>query len=77
MVHYEPVKVIIDAPALAKVILNMIICHHGLFNSILSDRGLLFTSKFWSLLYSFFDIKRRLSTAFHPQINGLKNEGII
>ena len=33
----------------------------------MSDRGLLFTSKFWSLLCYFLDIKKRLSTAFYPQ----------
>ena len=67
MVHYEPVKVTIDAPGLAKVILDVVVRHHGLPNSIMSDRGSLFTSKFWSLLCYFFGIKRNLSTTFHPQ----------
>ena len=39
-------------------------------NSIVSDRGSVFTSKFWSSLCYFLSIKRRLSTAFHPQTNG-------
>ena len=67
MMHYEPIKVIIDALRLAEVILNVIVWHHGLPNPIVSDRGLLFTSKFWSLLCYFLNIKRRLSIAFHPQ----------
>ena len=67
MVHYEPVKVTIDALGLAEVILDMVVWHHGLPNSIVSDSGLLFTSKFWSSLYYFLGIKRRLSTTFHPQ----------
>ena len=70
MVHCEPVKVIIDAPGIAEVILDMVVRHHGLFDSIMSDRGSLFTSKFWSLLCYFPGIKRKLSTAFHPQTNG-------
>ena len=65
MVHYEPVKVTIDAPGLAEVILDVVVRHHGLSDSIVSDRGLLFTSKFWSSLCYFLGIKRRLSTAFH------------
>ena len=69
MVHYEPVKVTIDAPGLAEVIIDVVVRHHGLPDSIVTDRGLLFTSKFWSLLCYFLDIKQRLSTAFHPQIN--------
>ena len=67
MVHYEPVKVTIDAPGLAEVILDVVVRHHGLPDSIVLDRGSLFTSKFWSSLCYFLGIKRRLSTAFHPQ----------
>ena len=70
MVHYEPVKITINAPGLAEVILDMVVWHHGLPNSIVLDRSLLFTSKFWSSLCYFFGIKRRLSTAFHPQTDG-------
>ena len=70
MIYYEPVKITIDAPGLAKVIIDVIIRPHGLLDAIVMDRGSLFTSKFWSLLCYFFVIKRRLSTAFHPQTNG-------
>ena len=70
MVHYEPVKVTIDAPRLAEVILDMLVRHHGLPDSIVTDRGSLFTSKFWSSLCYFLGVKRRLSTAFHPQTDG-------
>ena len=66
MVHYEPVKITIDAPGLAEVIIDVVVRHHGLPNSIVTDRSSLFTSKFWSSLCYFLGIKRRLSTAFHP-----------
>ena len=36
----------------------------------MSNRGLLFTSKFWLLLCYLLGIKQRLSTAFYPQIDG-------
>ena len=36
----------------------------------MTDRGSLFTSKFWSSLCYFLGIKWRLSTAFHPQTDG-------
>ena len=71
MVHYKPVKVTIDAPELAKVILDVVVWQHGLPDSIVTDRSSLFTLKFWSLLCYFLGIKRRLSTAFYPQIDGL------
>ncbi len=70
MVHYESVKVTIDTPGLAEVIIDMVVRHHGVPESIVTDQGLLFTSKFWSLLCYFFGIKKKLSTTFHPQIDG-------
>ena len=70
MVHYEPVKIIIDALGLAEVIFNVVVWHHSLPNIIVSNGGSLFTSKFWSSLCYFFGIKRKLSTAFHPQTDG-------
>ena len=66
MVHYKPIKVTINAPRLAKVILNIVIWHYSLLDSIVTDRNSFFTSKFWSSLYSFFGVKWRLSTAFYP-----------
>ena len=65
MVLYELVKVTINTLALDEVILNVVIQHYGIYNLIVSDRSLLFTLKFWLLLNYFFDIKQRLSTAFH------------
>ena len=70
MVHYKPVKVTIDAPGLAEVIFDVVVRHHDLPDSIVTDRGSLFTSKFWSLLCYFLGIKRILSTAFHPLTDG-------
>ncbi len=70
MVHYEPVKVTIDASSLAEVIINVIVRHHGVPELIVTDRGSLFTSKFWSSLCYFLDIKRKLFTVFHSQTDG-------
>ena len=70
MVYYKLIKVTINASSLAKVIINVIVRHHGLPDSIIINRELLFTSKFWSLLCYFLGIKQRLSIAFHLQMNG-------
>ena len=70
MVHYKPVKVTINAPSRAKVIIDVVVRHHGVPESIVTDQGLLFTSKFWFLLCYFLGIKKKLSTAFHPQTDG-------
>ena len=70
MVHYKQVKVTIDAPGLAEVIINVVVRHHGLPDLIVTNRRSLFTLKFWSLLCYFLGIKRRLLTAFYPQTDG-------
>ncbi len=67
MVHYKPIKVTIDVPGLAEIIIEVVMRNHGLPDSIVSDQDLVFTSKFWSLLCYFLGIKRKLSTAFHSQ----------
>ncbi len=60
----------IDAPGLVEVIINVVMRHHGIPESIVTDWGLLFISQFWSLLCYFLGIKKKLSTAFHPQTDG-------
>ena len=70
IVHYKLVKVTINTSGLAEVIIDVVVWHHGLPDSIISDRGAIFTSKFWSSLCYFLGIKRKLSTAFHPQTDG-------
>ena len=67
MVHYKPVKVTIDAPGPAEVILNMVVWYYGLPDSIVTDKSSFIFSKFWSLLCSFLRVKWRLSTTFQPQ----------
>ena len=46
MMHYKLVKVTIDALRLAEVILDKVVWHHGLSDSIMTNRGSLFTAKF-------------------------------
>lgn len=69
IIYYKPVKVKIDTVRLAEIIIDMIVRYHGLPKSIISGQGLIFISKFWLLLYHFFDIKRKLFMSFYPQIN--------
>ena len=69
MVHYKLVKVTIDALDLTEIMIDMVVRHHGLPDSIISDRRAIFTSRFWSSLCYFLGIKQQLFTAFHPQIN--------
>ena len=56
MVHYKLVKITINTPVLVEVIIDMVIRHHGLQNSIVTDRSSFFISKFCSSLYYFLSI---------------------
>lgn len=67
---YVPTRTDIDAEGLADLFAENILWQYGRPKSIVSDRGSLFTSGFWSALCNHFCIKRKLSTAFHPQTDG-------
>ena len=45
-------------------------CQHGLPSSVISDCGSIFASHFMGELYKILEIKRKMSTAFHPQTDG-------
>ena len=45
-------------------------CQHGLPTTVVSDRGSVFASNFLGELYKLLGIKRKMSTAFHPQTDG-------
>ena len=47
-----------------------VVRYHGLPRSIISDRGPVFVSEFWTELMKFLDIDARRSSPYHPQANG-------
>ena len=59
-----------DTPYLAKVFIKNIVTRHGIPERIISDRDKLFTSHFWEELCQALQIKRALSTSYHPQSDG-------
>jgi hypothetical protein len=64
------VSTTITAAELAELFHNHIELRFGPPEGIVSDRGSLFTSKFWSNLCYLSRVRLRLSTAFHPQTDG-------
>ncbi len=70
MRYYKLIKVTIDTLDLAKVIIDVVVCHYEIPVSIVTDWDLLFILKFWPLLYYFLRIQKKLSTAFYLQIDG-------
>ena len=68
--RYFPTTKSIKAVDLAELFIDKIITQYGCPKGIVSDRGPVFTSGFWSEVCFHLKIKRRLSTAFHPQTDG-------
>lgn len=64
--HFIPVKLNYNSEKLAKIYVKKILRLHGVPASIIFDRGVLFTSKFWHKLHDELGIKLNLSTLFHP-----------
>jgi hypothetical protein len=60
-----------DALGTAKLLRNYVFCHHGLPSSIVSDRDTRFTSKVWTELMRLIGTSLNMSSAFHPQTDGL------
>ena len=69
-VRYFPVTKTITAQRLAELLLEQCFLPQGPPDTLLSDRGSVFTSQFWSDICYHLKIVHRLSTAFHPQTDG-------
>ena len=71
MACYVVVRSDIDTPGLAVVFVQkFVLAGLGIPDSIVSDRGSVFTLTFWSAVCYHLKVRRRLSTAFHPQTDG-------
>lgn len=69
-VHFVPSKEEDDHAATAEVFYTHVFRHHGLPDSIVSDRDPKFTSKFWTELMKMCGVTLKMSTAHHPQTVG-------
>jgi transposase InsO family protein len=70
MAFYLPCRKDIDSPELAQMFFEQVICKRGVPDLITTDRGIKFTSRFWDRVCSHLSINHRLSTVFHPQMDG-------
>ncbi|TID16590.1 hypothetical protein E6O75_ATG11708 [Venturia nashicola] len=70
MALYIPVTKKLTAADLAEILVDRVFTRFGAPRGIVSDRDSRFTGSFWSELCYYARIKRRLSTAFHPQTDG-------
>src|SRR3954453_2449174 len=68
--HFLPVRESITASHLADLYVSRIVSLHGVPLEINSDRGSLFTSRFWGSFQNAMGTHLSFSTAFHPQSSG-------
>lgn len=68
--HFIPLSHPFTALSVAKLFLQHIYRLHGLPTSIVSDRDRVFTSQLWQELFRLADVSLKMSTAYHPQMDG-------
>lgn len=71
MVHLAPTTDTCSAEEAAQLFLHRVYLAHGLPQVIISDRDPRFTSHFWKAIHQALGTKLCLSTAFHPQTDGV------
>ncbi|KAE8879729.1 hypothetical protein PF003_g36276 [Phytophthora fragariae] len=70
MVHLAPVAGKVTADESAELFLDLVFRHHGLPESIASDRDPRFTSVFWKRLFTLLGTRLLMPTATHPETDG-------
>ena len=70
MAHFIACNEAISSLGLALLYFNNVFKLHGLPHEIISDRGPVFVSKFWTELLKVLGTKAKHSSAFHPQTDG-------
>jgi transposase InsO family protein len=76
LVHLVPTVTTARATDIAWIYLKGIVCLHRLPDSIVSDRDPKFISKFWRELHRLMGVKLLMSTAYHPQTDGMSERAI-
>ena len=71
MVRLVPTTTELSTAGFAKLFFQHVFPHYGMPERIISDRGRQWNSQFFKELCDYADIRLHLSTAYHPQTNGL------
>ena len=69
-IHIVPTQIDITAEDLAVLFFDHWYCENGLPLDIISNRDKLFMSHCWNTLHSLCRVKLKMSTAYHPQMDG-------
>lgn len=70
MAHFIPTQTTASTEDVVGLVADRVVRYHGIPQIIISDRDTRFVSQFWEMFCRRFDIKRALSSAWHPQTDG-------
>jgi hypothetical protein len=68
--HFIPVRTTYQAPDIARVFISEIVRLHGIPKRIISDRGSMFTGRFWTSFQEALGTQLNFSTVYHPETDG-------
>jgi transposase InsO family protein len=68
--HFTPTTKNVDAQGVAKLFIDHIWRHHGIPESIVSDRDTKFTSNFWTEVFKAVGTKLKMTVSYRPQADG-------
>ena len=71
IVHLIPVNTTTMASKLVWIYIKEVVCLHGIPELIVSDQDSKFMPKFWCEVHRTVGTKPMISTAFHPQMDGV------
>ena len=66
MAHYIPTPEEVTSEQVARIFFDKIFKHYGILDSLVSNRGTQFKSRFSNALCALIGIDQKLSTSFHP-----------
>jgi hypothetical protein len=68
-VHFISMRTTYQSPDIARVFISEIVKLHGMPKRIISDRGLVFTRRFWMSFQEALGTQLNFNTAYHPEID--------
>ncbi|GKA11101.1 ty3-gypsy retrotransposon protein, partial [Tanacetum coccineum] len=68
--HFGALPTSFNAHKVAELFVDIVVKHHGIPKTIVSDRDPIFVSNFWKQLFLFSGTQLSHSTAYHPQTDG-------
>ena len=70
LAHFQPTVTTCSAPDLAQLFIDTVVRHHGIPQTLISDRDPRFTSRFWKAVFASLGTTLSFSTTYHPQTDG-------